>query len=261
MLSNYLMQAKPQIEAVIFDLDDTLISWAKPEITWPEYLAPIIRNAVAYLGTNGVETNPTTFGVTYSRIVRAAWQYSRDANDTTAVSMAGVVHQTLSELDIDPDSIDIRAMMEAFDWYPMPGVRVYPDTIAVLTELKQRGYKLGLITNAYQPMWMRDIELEQDGLLEFFEARITSGDTGFMKPDPAIYWRMMGMLNTSPDKAMYIGDTPKRDVLGANRSGMVSVLIDPPHLEKEISSPEETPDFTIHTLSELLDLPFFADKA
>lgn len=251
MLSNYLMQATPNIEAIIFDLDDTLISWAKPALSWPDYLAPMMKSAVAYLNEQGVETDTATFGATFGRIVRGAWQRSYDEDDTTAVSMAGVLHATLSTLNVDPDSIDIQALMRAFNWYPMPGVKAFPDAIEVLSTLKQRGYKIGLITNAFQPMWMRDAELEEEGLMDFLDARITSGDTGFMKPDPAIYWRMMGMLNTTPDKSMYIGDTPHRDVLGANRSGMVSVLIDPPHLDKPPTTEEEEADYTITALSEL----------
>ena len=257
MLSNYLMQATPQIEAVIFDLDDTLISWAEPEISWPEYLAPMMQRAATFLSENGAEIDAIKFGVVFGRTVRQAWQTARDNGCNIAVSLAGVLHQTLEQLDIDPDSIDIQALMRAFDWTPMPGVKPYGDTHSVLAELKRRGYKIGLITNAFQPMWMRDTELEHDGLLEFFDARITSGDTGFMKPHPAIYWRMMGMLDVTPDRAMFIGDSPNRDIAGANRSGMVSVMIDPPHLDKVAKSAEETPDYTITTLTELLTLPPF----
>ncbi len=261
MLSNYLLQATPQIEAVIFDLDDTLISWAEPQISWPEYLTPMMQSVAAYLNENGAETDARTFGMTFGRNIRSAYDADRNSDSNTAVSLAGLVHQTLTALNIDPDTVDIQAVMRAFDWYPMPGVHAYPDTHAVLTELKQRGYKLGLITNAFQPMWMRDVELEQDGLIDYFDARITSGDTGFMKPDPAIFWRMMGLLDTTPDKAMYVGDTPNRDVLGANRSGMTSVFIDPPHLDKVAATSEEDPDYTITSLTELLALSLFAEES
>ncbi len=254
MLSNYLAQATPQIEAVIFDLDDTLISWAEPQLGWADYLTPMMQNAAAYLTEQGAEVDALRLGLVFGRIVRDAWQASNDNGSTIAVSLAGVLVLTLEELGIDPQQIDIQALMRSFDWQPMPGVRPYDDTHAVLTELQRRGFKIGLITNAFQPMWMRDIELEQDGLIDFFDARITSGDTGFMKPDPAIYWRMMGMLDVTPDRAMFVGDTPNRDIAGANRCGMVSVMIDPDHLSKVAESAEEVPDFTITNLTELLAL-------
>ena len=255
MLSNILMQSEPQIEAVIFDLDDTLISWESPTLSWREYLAPMMARATAFLSESGHIVGTKEFGIAFGHHVRTAWERSRETGDTIAVSLAGVLDLALNDLMIPAADVDIQAMMHAFDWEPMPGVRPYDDAHAVLTELQSRGYKLGLITNAFQPMWMRDVELEQDDLIKYFECRITSGDTGFMKPDPAIFWRMMGMLGTTPDKAMYIGDNPSRDVAGANRSGMTSVLIDPPHLNKSAENDEQIPDYTITSLTELLDLP------
>ncbi len=254
MLSNYLVQATPQIEAVIFDLDDTLISWAEPQLSWRDYLAPMIVKVASFLAEQGVEVDAANLGMVFGRIVRAAWNSANETNSNIAISLAGTLLQTLQELEIDAEQIDIQAMMRAFEWYPMPGVKPYADTHDVLTEIRRRGYKIGLITNAFQPMWMRDIELERDGLIDFFDARITSGDTGFMKPDPAIYWRMMGLLDVTPNEAMFVGDTPNRDIAGANRSGMLSVMIDPEHLNKVIVSAEETPDHTITTLTDLLDL-------
>lgn len=254
MLSNYLIQTKPQIEAVIFDLDDTLISWATPELGWIEYMTPMMQRAAEFLAAAGVEIDANVLGVTFGRTVRDAWNRSRELNDTTAVSLAGMLHKTLQLLDVDPDSVDIQGLMRSFEWVAMPGVEPFPDTHAVLTELKQQGYKIGLVTNAFQPMWMRDVELEQDDLIQYFDARITSGDTGFMKPDPAIYWRIMGLLDTTPDKAIFIGDTPYRDILGANLTGLTSVLMNPAHLNKLAETPDEEADYTITTLTELLEL-------
>ncbi|MGB1250684.1 MAG: HAD family hydrolase [Candidatus Promineifilaceae bacterium] len=254
MSSNYLAQASAPIDTIIFDLDDTLISWETQTITWPDYLTPMMVRAAGYLNGLGHTVDVEAFGRRFGRNIRTAWDTARAERTWEAVHMAGIAQQTLSDFDIDPSSVDIHALLKAFEWYPMPGVAPFPDTHAVLDTLRAMGYKIGLITNAFQPMWMRDIEIETYGLMGRLDARITSGDTGFMKPHPAIYWRMLGMLDSRPDRAMFVGDSPRNDIAGANKTGMVSVQIDPAHINKSAELDIENADYTITTLSELLPI-------
>ncbi len=257
MLSNYLMQATPQIEAVIFDLDDTLISWATPTMGWFEYMFSLMEPAAQYLTEQGVEIDTSQMGASFVSILQNAWRSPNRKNPKSALSLAGIVEAILIEANIDPSSIDIQALILTLKGQPMGGVEPYPDTHSVLTTLKQRGYKIGLVTNSFSPMWLRDFELDHYGLTDYFDARIASGDTGFEKPNPAIYWRIMGLLNTTPDKAVFVGDSPAHDICGANRTGLTSVQIDPPHLNRAVSSDEERADYTITALAELLELPLF----
>ena len=142
--------------------------------------------------------------------------------------------------------------MQVYDWQPMAGVVPYPETISVLQHLRQSGYKIGLITNAMLPMWMRDVELRHYQLLEYFDVRLTSGDVGYIKPHPAIYHTALKQLDTQPAQAIFVGDRPENDVAGANNAGMISVWMDPPHLSNELNGVQ--PDFTITQLNELLPI-------
>lgn len=254
MRSNYQFRPNSQLDTIIFDLDDTLISWANPQITWRDYLKLFLADMHAYLGGLGYELDKEKLLEGFGRNTRQAWLSAREMDTHIAVSMGGVLHRALSEFGLPADEIDIDALMRHITWRPFPGVNLYADTHTVLDELRERGYKIGLITNAYQPMWMRDAELEHYDLINRLDARITSGDTGFMKPHPAIFWRMLGLLNSEPDRAMYVGDSPSNDVRGANETGLLSVHIDPPHLNKQPQSPIEQPDYTITTLSDLLPI-------
>lgn len=245
-----------RIEAVIFDLDDTLLDWSQRAISWEEHLQPFIAGVHAYLrqtghlGADSAESiTPLRIGHTFSEFLRASWS---DARETwVAVSMAGVWQQAFTDLGLTRP-IDIDAMLRAVGWQPMPGVVPYADVVQTLTDLRARGYRLGLITNSFQPMWLRDIELEAFGLIDQFEARITSGDTGFMKPHPAIYWRMLGLLNTTPERAVFVGDHPSYDIKGANLTGLTSVLICRPNVNRELDGNQ--PDFTITDLPQLLPI-------
>jgi putative hydrolase of the HAD superfamily len=101
-------------------------------------------------------------------------------------------------------------------------------------------------------MWMRDSELVAYNLIQYFDARVTAADIGYLKPHPFIYHRAIEMLQTTPEKAVFVGDRPKNDIAGANDSGLTSVLMDPPHLNRDLDG--VVPDYTISSLSELLPI-------
>ncbi len=94
----------------------------------------------------------------------------------------------------------------------------------ILGVLKNRGYNLGIISNA---------DGRIAGLLDFldlacyFNAVIDSHIVGVEKPDPLIFKIMLEKLDCPPEKAVYIGDLYSVDVLGARSAGIIPILIDP----------------------------------
>jgi FMN phosphatase YigB (HAD superfamily) len=212
-------------------------------------MLPGIRTMCAHLEETGYSPPaPERLFSEFSRVLEASWE---DARKTwNGVTFYGTVRESCRCVGIELSDQEVITAANCFSWGAVPGVTPFDDTLDVLTELQSRGYKLGLITNSFQPMWMRDVELEQFGLIDFFPRRITSGDTGFIKPHPAIYWRMLGLLDTIPERSVFVGDHPAFDIQGANLTGMTSVLMKPPHLNRDLDGHE--PDHTITTLSELL---------
>ncbi|MCA9939588.1 MAG: HAD family hydrolase [Anaerolineales bacterium] len=239
------------VTTVIFDLDDTLLDWSQGTLNWRAFQQARAAGVHAYLRDLGYELPPLAdFSQGLIQFIEAVWDEARV--DWTAARIEDALNYTLRACGIDMGQFDEMALLQAYDWQPIPGVVPFPDAHEVLTTLRRRGYRLGLITNSFTPMWMRDIELEIYDLLEFFPVRITSGETGYMKPHPAIFQRALTMLDTAPDEAMYVGDRPAHDVIGAKNAGMTSVLIRPPHLDRALNG--VTPDYTITYLSELLDI-------
>ena len=249
------MRTNKRIKAVIFDLDDTLISWEHmAHNSWRAFNRPKydrIHDHITQLG----HTLPSKehFANALNELNQQSWERALEtgrAEGLTAVLLRGLAFCGVDTADLDP-----QAILHAYHWEPIPGVALFPDTHHVLEAIQGQGYKIGLITNAYQPMWMRDRELEEYDLLRYFSARITSGDTGFMKPHPAVYWRMLGLLDLMPHEAIFVGDRPAQDIAGAHSVGMLGVLMAPPYLNYELDG--VAPDFTIASLSDLL--PILAD--
>lgn len=240
-----------RIKAILFDLDDTLIDWSglQGDITTLE--SSHLQNVYRYLIQLGY-TLPTfsDFWTQLRETLIQAWAEAK--KEWTAVSFRNELQAFLTNCGLDVTDIDMDAVLKAYDWSPLPGVKPFDDTLTVLEQLKNNGYKIGLITNAMQPMWMRDIELRAFGILDYLDARVTSGDVGFMKPHPFIFWRILEQLAVQPQEALFVGDRPANDIVGANDAGLTSVLISPAHLNRELNGVR--PNYTISKLEELLPI-------
>lgn len=102
--------------------------------------------------------------------------------------------------------------------------RVRERTAETLEELRGRGYRLGVISNADGRV---EALLESVGLRPWFDFVIDSAVVGIEKPDPRIFHVACERLGLEPGEALYVGDIYEIDVEGARRAGMRAVLIDP----------------------------------
>ncbi len=97
-------------------------------------------------------------------------------------------------------------------------------TDETLDELRRRGYRLGVISNADGQV---EAMLGSVGLRPHFELVIDSGLVGIDKPDPRIFELAAERMGIHPAEAMYVGDIYEIDVQGARAAGMQAILIDP----------------------------------
>jgi len=123
----------------------------------------------------------------------------------------------------------------------------------VLTELKGRGYKLGVMTNTvtsreeHVRMALRRIDIEK-----YFDVILTSVDVGFNKPDERIFLAALKAVNVKPEEAVMVGNRISADIVGGNRIGMKTILFKwNKRYSEKITSAEEQPTRTINSLKEL----------
>ena len=141
-------------------------------------------------------------------------------------------------------------------WRDCDGRRIpRADVTPVVLELHRRGYKMGIIANTITESEIPDW-LESDNLTGYFSPVILSSKLGIRKPNPEIYLEAARQIGSEPGRCVYIGDNPVRDVEGAQAAGygMMILLHEPDTLKKEPPTGVHNPDFTIRTLSELLDI-------
>ncbi len=97
-------------------------------------------------------------------------------------------------------------------------------TAETLEELRGRGFRLGVVSNADGRV---DALLGDVGLRGWFDVVLDSAVVGIEKPDPEIFRRAAAALGVDPWEAAYVGDVYEIDVVGARAAGMRPFLVDP----------------------------------
>ena len=112
----------------------------------------------------------------------------------------------------------------ATHWWDYSNVSLYPDAEKTLPLLKERGLKIGLVTNGLQS----DINeiLPKAGLQNFFDVTVVVDTLRKMKPDIEVFHYALQKLKTTPSEAIFIGDEIETDYKGAKKSGLTAYLID-----------------------------------
>jgi putative hydrolase of the HAD superfamily len=100
----------------------------------------------------------------------------------------------------------------------------FPDSGSVLSSLRLRGFRLGILTNGSQEQQLD--KLSAIGLIELVDVVCTSELIGFQKPDPRAFETLAARLGMEPAACLFVGDNPEHDVAGARSAGMQAALVD-----------------------------------
>jgi len=106
-------------------------------------------------------------------------------------------------------------------WVHAHHFEVYEDVPPVLDAVRERGVKVGLLSNSARDL---DLFVAHHGLA--VDAVLTSRDHGKTKPHAAIFRRILELLGVEPGEALMVGDSVEDDIDGALAVGMRAVLVD-----------------------------------
>ena len=109
----------------------------------------------------------------------------------------------------------------------------------------QDKYELHIITNGFDDI--QDTKLSSGGIKHFFKHIITSGTTGYKKPDRQIFDHALKLAGADIATSLMIGDNPVSDIQGAYSVGLDQVFYNP----YKVSCPV-IPTLEISSMRELL---------
>jgi HAD superfamily hydrolase (TIGR01509 family) len=135
----------------------------------------------------------------------------------------GLVRQLLRDFEVEVDDEELTRFLEAEHAAWDPARQLAAHTHALLESLRARGLKLGLVSNAFDPGWLLQRDLEQMGLAERLDFAVFSSEVGKRKPHPAIFERALDALEVAAVETVFVGDRLYEDVRGAGELGMTTV--------------------------------------
>lgn len=208
----------------LFDFDGTLVD------SMPTYVSAMLR----ILDENGISYAPD--------IVKTI----------TPLGINGTAEYYIGHLGLDMPKDQLVALMKEYMldayFYTIPAKK---NVIPVLTELKQRGASLNVLTAS--PHITLDACLKRLGILELFDHVWSCDDFSTTKADPNIYTMAAARLQTTVENVLFLDDNLNAD-LTAKAAGMKVCGVYDPSSEEYTDQIKAAADYYIYDFLELLKI-------
>lgn len=201
---------KPQLDAIFFDIDDTLFSTTV-------FADKARRAAIDAMVKAGLRTDKASCLRELEEVLAEfssnyGWHFDKVVSRLPKSASEGL-----------NTSILVAAGVAAYHETKWNELKVYDDVYEVLRWLSGKPVVRGIISagltikQAEKVIRLRIQEFLSPNAI-FFTDQI-----GINKPNPKLYLRVLETLQLSPERTMYVGDNPPSDVDPCNAIGMVTV--------------------------------------
>jgi HAD superfamily hydrolase (TIGR01662 family) len=229
------------VKAVLFDLDDTLIDTTKGRSA---AALAVAKKLSRYLAQRHIHVDKQRIADMIEKLddeMSLRIIYDRNHWWKILLEQLGLT-ESLEDILSELTSVYWRTYSEASP--------LYDDAHSTLTYLKERGYRLALVTDSDGAKGIKSWRIAQTNLQHFFDFLVISGeDTNEIKPHPEPYLLAAQRLGLKPNECIFVGDKPFTDIRGARAAGMNTILVRRREWKTDV-----TPDVIIERLSELRDL-------
>ena len=201
--------------AVLFDLGNTLVGYYT-SAQFPGVLRQCLRECTEALG---LPEDSARHRDTYDR----ALLLNREQPDYAVRPLTERLEQLFGVVD-SPDALVAAFLKPIFSM-----ARLEPHAISVLETLRATGIKTAIVSNTPwgSPAEAWREELRRHRLLDKVDATVFCMDVGRRKPHRAPFERALSLVGVGPAEALFVGDDPRWDVVGAQGARLQPVLLDP----------------------------------
>ena len=185
------------VKAVIFDMFETLVTLFQGRTYFGEDIAA------------DVGVDPKEF--------RKEWHSIEDDRSTGKYTIEEGLEIVLKRLGIYTEEKVKLAAGKRLEALGDTFSKIPEDSLKLLQALKERGIKIGLITNTFSDE--RDM-IKASPLFPFFDVALISYEQGVMKPDLSLYQKMTELLGVEASECIYVGDGGSKELYAAREAGM-----------------------------------------
>jgi putative hydrolase of the HAD superfamily len=232
----------PPPKGVLFDYGNTLIPFGQREM---DAEGGALVSALAR-AMPGVERDRIADALREVRL--AKFRHRRETMKET--DPRDVVRRIAKSFGHDLDPEQVEAAMDAHLAAFREVARTGPGVHETLTALRDRGLRLGLVSN-YSHSESIHATLDDLGLRPCLDAVVISGELGIVKPHPEIFLAGARSIGLSPGEILFVGDNARLDILGTALT--TEHLGGAYHFERPGEDRVEvTPDLVLTTLGDLV---------
>jgi putative hydrolase of the HAD superfamily len=167
------------------------------------------------------------------------WQVSRDSGQSA----------TLDHVFAQAGVAATDGLLASYYAQWDPHTYTDPEVAPLLRYLRERGIRIGVLSNTMWPRTAHERVFQRDEVLGLIDGSVYSSEIPWVKPHAEAFRAAMAAIGmTDPGECVYVGDRPYDDVHGAKSVGMRAVLVpnsDVPPFEAAV------PDAVISRLSDL----------
>lgn len=223
------------VKAVLFDLDNTLIDFLKMK-------KMSVEAAITAMIDAGLPMKK-------DKAMKVLW----DLYDDYGIEYGKIFQKFLLKATGSIDWKVLASGVVAYRNVKAGFLEPYPHVIPTLLKLKERGFMLGVVSDAPRmKAWLRLASMK---IADFFDVVVTINDAdGHAKPHPMPYKVALHKLGLDADEVVFVGDNPNRDIKGAKKLGIRTVLAKYGEWTKA-KDRSLKPDYEIDDVKELLKIP------
>ncbi|MEO0301506.1 MAG: HAD family hydrolase [candidate division WOR-3 bacterium] len=211
-----------KIKAITFDYWDTLVPIDEEKIK--KMREERAKEVVRFLKEKGYDFSYEEVKEISSKV----WElYRVNPINNKEVTLNIMVEEILKNLKIRKRKKMVESLVKIYEEYLYKaGLSVDKEVIEVIKILKEKGFKLGIVSNTPGGNVEKKI-LEDTGISSFFDIMLFSSFEGVRKPHPEIFMKVINFFKIRPEELLHIGDTPELDIEGPLKIGAKAILWNP----------------------------------
>lgn len=231
------------VEAVIFDWGGTLTPWHDIDL---------VQQWSAYARVYAPDDADLAQRLTEAELILWRRQQSSRGADGT-----GSLDHIFESVGVDITSTihgeALAAYLEGWEPHTLADDQARP----TMEALRERGIRIGILSNTMWPRWHHEAVFSRDGLAHLIDGAVYSSEIPHAKPHAEAFRAALDAVSATADIAVFVGDRPWDDVHGAQEVGMRAVLLPHSNLGDQAVDIDVEPDAVI---SELLELVAVVDR-
>jgi FMN phosphatase YigB (HAD superfamily) len=215
-------------KAVLFDLFDTLVLFERERLPELQINGKTVHSTVGHLFPLLAPYAP---GVSLEQFYNAllwSWQEAEKIRnkDHREVSAPERFGRLFRHMGLGPSAVPPEALHNLLATHTrhLAEAAVFPNGHRALLHRVARRYRIGLVSNFDYTPTARFI-LERERVAGLFETVVVSDEVGWRKPKPIIFEAALARMGLGSGEALFVGDRPEIDVLGAKGVGMAVAWI------------------------------------